>query len=42
MDTLPNKCLPLGRVFTSKEQLMKHPMMKEDEESGGSVADSEG
>merc|ERR1719369_560126 len=42
MDTLPNKCLPLGRIFTSKEQLMKHPMMKEGEESSSSVTDCEG
>jgi len=40
MDTLPNKCLPLGRIFTSKEQFMKHPMMRE--ESNSSVTDSEG
>ena len=44
MDTLPNKCLPLGRVFTSKEQFLKHPMMKEREreESSSSVTDCEG
>ena len=42
MDTLHNKCLSLGRVLPSKEQLMKHLMMKEGEESGGSVADCEG
>lgn len=28
METLPNRCLPLGRVFTSKEQLEKHPLMQ--------------
>ena len=42
MDTLPNKCLPLGRIFTSKEQFMKHPMMKEREDSSSSVTDCEG
>merc|ERR1719369_899088 len=29
MDTLPNNCLSIGRIFTSKEQFMKHPMMQE-------------
>jgi len=28
METLPNQCLPMGRVFTSKEQLEKHPLMQ--------------
>ena len=42
MDTLPNKCLPLGRIFTSKEQFMKHPMMMEREDTSSSVTDCEG
>ena len=28
LDTLPTRCLPLGRILTSSEQLMHHPMMK--------------
>lgn len=31
LDTLPTRCLPIGRLFTSTEQLMKHPMMKREE-----------
>ena len=42
MDTLPNKCLPMGRIFTSKEQFMKHPMMTGRGESSSSATDSEG
>lgn len=35
MDTLPNRCLPIGRLFTSREQLMRHPMMQPGKEGGG-------
>ena len=28
LDTLPTRCLGLGRILTSSEQLMHHPMMK--------------
>jgi len=31
MDTLPTRCLPLGRLFTSREQLLKHPLMQQQE-----------
>ena len=27
LETLPNRCIGLARVFTSREQLEKHPMM---------------
>jgi len=30
MDTLPNRCLSLARVFTSGEQMKKHPRMMSD------------
>ena len=33
MDTMPNRCLSLARVFTSREQILKHPMMRERESS---------
>jgi len=31
LDTLPTRCLPIGRFFTSTEQLVKHPMMSREE-----------
>jgi hypothetical protein len=30
METLPACCLPLGRILTSTEQLMRHPAMIND------------
>lgn len=32
METMPNRCLPLGRVFTSREQREKHPLMQKSAE----------
>merc|ERR1719427_427139 len=32
METLPSKCMSIGRIFTSREQLMKHPMMQDKDE----------
>jgi len=29
VDTLPNRCLPIGKMFTSREQMMNHPMMQQ-------------
>jgi len=40
MDTLPNRCLPIGRIFTSREQLMKHPMMQDKEGTSSGELDS--
>lgn len=40
MDTLPNRCLPIGRIFTSREQLMKHPMMQDKEGASSGELDS--
>jgi len=39
MDTLPTRCLSISRIFTSREQLMKHPMMQNKE--GSSSPDSD-
>jgi len=41
METLPNRCLPIGRVFTSKEQLEKHPLMQRNSEESSSLDDLE-
>jgi len=40
MDTLPNRCLPIGRVFTSREQLLQHPMMQDKEATSSGEFDS--
>jgi len=39
MDTLPNRCLSLGRVFTSREQIMRHPMMRDPESTASATTD---
>jgi len=39
METLPNRCLPVGRLFTSREQLAKHPMMQQGKEELGGGED---
>jgi len=31
LDTMPTRCLPLGRIFTSNAQLANHPLMNRDE-----------
>ena len=31
LDTLPTRCLPLGRLFTSSEQLSRHPLFTRDQ-----------
>ena len=38
LDTLPNRCMWFARLFTSKEQVMKHPMM-EIKERGSTSSD---
>lgn len=40
MDTLPNRCLPIARIFTSREQLMNHPMMQDKEGTSSGELDS--
>jgi len=38
LETLPNRCIGLARVFTSREQLEKHPMMRKiEEDSSGDL-----
>jgi len=36
METLPSRCNPLARMFTSKEQLANHPLMQQDNYTDGS------
>ena len=38
LDTLPNRCLPLGRIFTSAVQLANHPLMSRDESTDTDLA----
>lgn len=41
VDTLPNRCLPIGKMFTSREQMMNHPMMQQNKgDYGGSDKES--
>jgi len=40
LETLPNRCIGLARVFTSREQLEKHPMMRKVEESSSGELES--
>jgi len=41
LETLPNRCLPLSRLLTSKEQLAKHPMMQQEKYHDGASRDDE-
>jgi len=41
VDTLPNRCMPIGKMFTSREQMMNHPLMQENKDDfGGSDKES--
>ena len=42
MDTLPNRFLSLARVFTSREQIMRHPMMQSVENNNDDTEEDTG
>ena len=42
MDTLPNRFLSLARIFTSREQIMRHPMMRSFENNNDNTENDDG